>query len=52
MRESNISTYGMSYKREKYAYIYLKVYFVKKKLTYEFLIFTIFLGDISRNVLY
>ena len=53
MHESNISTYGMSYNiNAKGMHTHLKVYFVQKKLAYEFLIFIIILGNIFRNVLY
>ena len=54
MRESNISTYGMSYNvNTKDMHTYLLMYILaKKKLAYKFSIFTIILGDISRNVLY
>ena len=55
MRESNISTYGMSYNvNTKYIYVHIfkGIFCPKKKLVYEFSFFTIILGDISRNVLY
>ena len=54
MRESNISTYEMSYNvNAKDMHTHLQTYILsKKKLAYEFSIFTIILGDISRNMLY